>query len=92
MQLGRTYFFLGDAEQARVNLREALERNPANLEARVYLAATLSRAADPDAAWEAEEIRSLQPGFEIRRWLDTYPMTDAGQTAQLVAALDALGL
>ena len=92
MQLGRTYFFLGDAEQARVNLREALARNPANLEARVYLAATLSRAADPDAAWEAEEIRSLQPGFKIRRWLDTYPMTDAGQIAQLVAAVGALGL
>jgi TolB-like protein/DNA-binding winged helix-turn-helix (wHTH) protein len=92
MQLGRAYFFLGDAEQARVNLREALARNPANLEARVYLAATLSRAADPDAAWEAEEIRSLQPGFKIRSWLDTYTMTDAGQKAQLVAALDPLGL
>jgi DNA-binding winged helix-turn-helix (wHTH) protein/TolB-like protein/Flp pilus assembly protein TadD len=90
--LGRAYFFLGDAEQARVNLREAIARNPANLEAHVYLAATLSRAADPDAAWEAEEIRSLQPGFKIGSWLDTYPMTDAGQKAQLVAALGALGL
>jgi TolB-like protein/DNA-binding winged helix-turn-helix (wHTH) protein len=92
MELGRAYFFLGDAEQARVNLREAIARNPVNLEAHVYLAATLSRAADPDAAWEAEEIRSLQPTFKISSWLDTYPMTDAGQRAQLVAALSALGL
>ncbi len=47
---------------------------------------------DDDLITVAEEIRSLQPGFKIRSWLDTHTMTDAGQKAQLVAALDPLGL
>ncbi|MGZ8211850.1 MAG: winged helix-turn-helix domain-containing protein, partial [Burkholderiales bacterium] len=62
--LGRAYFALGDLEQARLNLEHALLRNPVNLEARAYMAAlhvlTGNKAA---AAWEAEEIRALQPGF-----------------------------
>src|SRR6202008_3249393 len=37
--LGRAYFFVGDLEQADVNLEEALKRNPEYLETHVYLAA-----------------------------------------------------
>src|SRR5205814_4162518 len=37
--LGRAYFFLGDHEQARINLEEALKRNPEYLETHVYMAA-----------------------------------------------------
>jgi hypothetical protein len=43
------------------------------------------------AAWEAEEIRALQPGFSSRGWLETYPMTDVAQKAKLVKALRELG-
>ena len=90
--LGRAYLFLGDLEQARVNLDQALSRNPENLEAHVYLAATYVMAGDKAAAaWEAEEIRALQPGFSARRWLETYPMTDAAQKAKLVRALGDVG-
>ncbi len=91
--LGRAYFFLDDAEQAEFNLREAIERNPANLEAHVYLAATLLNSGDADGAeWEAEEIQSLDPGFSIRAWLETYPMTDARQVAHLTSSLGSLAL
>lgn len=90
--LGRAYFFLGDLEQARVNLEQALLRNPVNLETLVYMAALHVAAGDrAAAAWEAEEIRALQPGFTIRRWLETYPMTDAAQKTKLVKALGELG-
>lgn len=41
---------------------------------------------------ETEEIRALQPGFSSRRWLETYPMTDAAQKAKLVRALGELAL
>lgn len=86
--LGRAFFFLNDIEQALINLREALARNPADLEAHVYMAATLVAAGDlPAAQWEAEEIRALQPGFAVRQWLQTYPMTDAGQKQQLISML-----
>ena len=91
--LGRTYFALGDLEQARVNLEHALSRNPENLEAHIYLAALHVAAGDKGAAaWKAEEIRALQPGFSSARWLETYPLTDAAQKRKLVQALTELGL
>jgi len=90
--LGRAYLFLGDLEQARVNLEHALSRNAANLEAHVYMAALHVTAGDKAAAaWEAEEIRALQPGFSSRSWLETDPMTDAAQKTKLVRALGELG-
>jgi len=90
--LGRAYLFLGDLEQARVNLEHALSRNLANLEAHVYLAALHVTAGNKAAAgWEAEEIRALQPGFSTRSWLETYPMTDVAQKTKLVQALGKLG-
>ncbi|MGB8436300.1 MAG: winged helix-turn-helix domain-containing protein [Burkholderiales bacterium] len=90
--LGRAYLFLGDLEQARVNLAEALLRNPVNLETHVYMAALHVTAGNQaDAAWEAEEIRMLQPGFSSRGWLGTDPMTDDAQRSKLAHALSALG-
>ena len=69
-----------------------LARNAANLEAHVYLAALHVRAGDKAAAaWEAEEIRALQPGFSSRTWLETYPLTDVTQKKMLVHALASLG-
>lgn len=91
--LGRAYFFLGDLEQARINLGEALSRNPVNLESHVYLAALHVAAGDSGAAaWEMEEIHSLQPGFSAGRWLETGPMADAALKAKLLQALGRLGL
>ena len=92
LTLGRAYLFLGDLEQARVNLEHALSRNFANPEAHAYMAALHVTAGDKAAAaWEAEEIRVLQPGFSTRGWLETYPMTDTAQKAKLVKALGELG-
>jgi DNA-binding winged helix-turn-helix (wHTH) protein/Tfp pilus assembly protein PilF len=91
--LGRAYYVAGDTEQALINLREAKARNTADLEARVYLAATyalLGRGAD--AEWEAEEIRALQPAFRAAAWLRSYPIVDPAQRQRLGAHLAALGL
>src|SRR6185436_19890119 len=91
--LGRAYFALGDFEQARVNLEHAVSRNPVNLEAHVYMAALHVMAGNKAAAaWEAEEIRALQPGFSSRVWLETDPMADVTQQAKLVQALGEVGL
>ena len=82
-----------DLEQARINLDHALARNPENLETYVYLAALYVAARnDNEAAWKAEEIRALQPGFSVRDWLQTYPMSDPAQVAKLEQALTKLGL
>jgi DNA-binding winged helix-turn-helix (wHTH) protein/TolB-like protein/Tfp pilus assembly protein PilF len=91
--LGRAYLFLGDLEQARVNLEEALRRNPEYLETHVYAAALHVVAGNKtSAAWEAEEIRALQPGFSGRRWVESYPMTDSAQKRKLMQALADAGL
>ena len=93
MTLGRAYFFLGDHEQAVINLREALSRNPASLEVHVYLAAALQLGGDQDEAeWQAEEIRSIKPDFSVSAMLETYPLVDDGQLAQLSSTLRTLGL
>lgn len=90
--LGRTYYFLGDLEQARVNLDQALTRNAQNLEARLYLAAVLDQLGDrPAATWQVDEIHAIEPNFDVDRWLATYPMTDARQKEKLVLALRPLG-
>lgn len=90
--LGRAYLFLGDLEQARVNLEHALSRNPVYLEARIYMAAVHVAAGNKAlATWEAEEIRVLQPGFSSRGWLETYPMTDVAQKTKLMRLLGELG-
>ena len=91
--LGRAYLALGDLEQARVNLEQALKRNPEDLEANIYMAVLLLAAGDKGAAtWKADEIRVLQPGFSSRRWLETHPLTDPAQKRKLVQALGELGL
>jgi TolB-like protein/Flp pilus assembly protein TadD len=90
--LGRAYYFLGDLEQARVNLDQALMRNAQNLEARVYLAAVLGQLGDrPAAAWQVDEVHAIEPKFDVQRWLATYPMTDARQKEKFVLALRPLG-
>ena len=73
--LGRAYFFQDDLEQALINLREAVSRNPADVETRLYLAASLARTGDVAAArWEVEEARSLQRDLSLARWLEGYPL------------------
>jgi hypothetical protein len=74
-------------------LREALSRNAGNLEAHVYLTATLAVAGDREgASWEANEVRVLAPTFSTSKWLETYPMTDTRQKTQLIRLLAELGL
>ena len=91
--LGRAYFFLGNLEQARINLEEASKRNPEYLETHVYLAALeVVSGGTPSAGWEADQIRALEPAFSAKRWLDNYPMTDNSQKTKLLQALDPLGL
>ena len=80
-------------EQALINLREALARNPADLESRVLLAATLAASGDlAAAAWEAEEIRSLERGFAAARWLDSFPLTSPAHRERLRGLLAKAGV
>lgn len=91
--LGSACFFLGDYAKALEYLRAAALRNPADLEAHLFLAATLLEHGEQDSAeWEAEEIRSLAPDFSARDWLSAYPATDAYQVERLRSSLVSLRL
>jgi DNA-binding winged helix-turn-helix (wHTH) protein/TolB-like protein/Tfp pilus assembly protein PilF len=91
--LGRAYYFMGRYEQALINLRESLARNPTNLETHIYLLATAVAQQDADTAdWEIEEIRMIEPRFKGNAWLVTYPMTDEGQRKVLGDVLTRVGL
>jgi DNA-binding winged helix-turn-helix (wHTH) protein/TolB-like protein/Tfp pilus assembly protein PilF len=91
--LGRAYLFQNDPEQAFINLREAVARNPDDLESRVFLTAALVARNDrPAAEWEADQILVRHEGFSLRAWLDTYPMTSAPQQEQLAQLVAKVGL
>jgi TolB-like protein/DNA-binding winged helix-turn-helix (wHTH) protein len=91
--LGRAYLFEKDLEQAQINLREALGRNPADLETRLYLVAAMIAAGErPAAEWEKEQIRAFAPDFSLQRWLQTYPLTSAPHRESLAQLLAAAGL
>jgi Tfp pilus assembly protein PilF len=91
--LGRAQFFLGDMDSAALTLRQAVERNNADVESHLYLAATLMQAGHREAAgWETEEIRSLEPAFNVRTWLKNYPMADSSLRKRLIETLDSLKL
>lgn len=91
--LGRAYLFQGEVDQALINLKQAVARNPADLESHLYLAAASAAAGDRAAAdWQAQEVRTLDRDFEAGRWLSGYPMTSAPQRARLQALLAKAGL
>ena len=91
--LGRAYFFIEDTESAALYLRQAVARNPESVESHIYLAATLVSAGQRnEATWEVEQIRTLEPAFNIREWLSRYPMVDTGQRERLTQALESLKL
>ncbi|MGH6619493.1 MAG: tetratricopeptide repeat protein, partial [Alphaproteobacteria bacterium] len=91
--LGRAYLFENDLQQALINLREALARNPDDVETRAYLVAALVADGNRAAAeWEADLMRVHEEGFSARGWLETYPMTSAPHKERLVELLSKVGL
>ena len=91
--LGRAYLFENDLEQAVINLREALARNPADIETRLFMAAAQAAAGNRTAAeWEVHEIQSLDRGFSVQRWLEGYPLASAAHRDRLRDLLAKAGL
>jgi len=83
--LGRAYLFENDLDQALINLREALRRNSEDVEAHIYLAATLVAKGNRSAAEsEADEIRARDASFSMRDWLKTYPLTSPREIQRLL--------
>ncbi len=90
--LGRAYYYLGDCQQAEINLVEALSRNADNIEAHLYHAACLHRQGQgDDADWELQEVYALDPGFALQGFFDAYPLANRAQRERLRGDLRAAG-
>jgi TolB-like protein/DNA-binding winged helix-turn-helix (wHTH) protein/Tfp pilus assembly protein PilF len=91
--LGQAYFTLHRYEDAIRVLRDGLESNPSSERLHVWLAASYARAGHAEeAAWEAEQVRVINPGFSIVAVSEAYPYEDRRDKANFVDALKTAGL
>ena len=91
--LGRAYYFLGDNDRARQYVAQSLQRNPQNVEARLYLAAVEHDAGHDEAAqWQVAEALQLDPDLRADDWLANYPLVDPSSRDKLRRALVGAGL
>jgi adenylate cyclase len=86
------HYELGDLEKALRLLQASVEINPNQLLTRLLLSAVYSATGDLDASrWEAEELRSLEPTFELD--LDHgFPIRDPQYRRRFVADLERAGV
>jgi predicted Zn-dependent protease len=90
---GEIHFAAGRYAAAAAEFREALQRNPAHMRARLWLAAALIRLGDRESAsWEAEELLAVNPEFSLSRLLLAFPLKDPRGQEALHTSLAELGL
>ena len=71
----------------------AASKNYDYLPNHLWLAATYARLGDVDEAqWEKEQVMTLDPTFDLARWLATRPYKHASQRNRLREGLEAAGL
>jgi adenylate cyclase len=91
--LGRSYFMLGQYDEAVVALKKALQRDPDSLMAQIFLAACYaSMGNDAEAASAAKEVLRINPGFSVESHAKTIPYKDKADIDREVAALHKAGL
>jgi adenylate cyclase len=91
--LGQAYYWQGDPQRAVELYRRSLDRNPTYVLVRAMYVAALSAAGQlEEAEWEAEELRSLNPGFSVDQLMAERPFTNRAQGERLAADLHRAGL
>ena len=72
--LGQAYYVLHRYEDAIKAFRDGISRNPSAERLRVWLAAALAQAGKiEDAQWEANEVRALNPNFNLAAIAEAFP-------------------
>jgi len=93
MILGNTYFTLGRYEDAADIMEKAIARNPSAQRPHMWLAATYTQLGLVDeAAWETEELLSLDPDFSLRHIVKGLPFKNPAHLETVVGALRKAGL
>jgi adenylate cyclase len=91
--LGRSYFMLGQYDEAVVELKKALQTDPDFIMAHIFLAACYSSMGrDAEAASAAKEVLRINPKFSVESHAKTLPYKDKADVDREVAALRKAGL
>jgi adenylate cyclase len=91
--LGRSYFMLGQYDEAVVALKKALRKGPDSLMVHIFLAACYSSMKrDAQAASEAKEVLRINPRFSVESHARTVPYKDKADVDREIAALRKAGL
>jgi adenylate cyclase len=91
--LGRAYFMTEQYDEAIATFKKILNINPNYLPARAFLAAcysSLDRQAE--AAAEADEVRRINPKFNLESFAKTLPYKNKADIERYIAALRKAGL
>jgi adenylate cyclase len=91
--LGRAYYMTGKYERAIETFKKAVSINPDFLIAHAFLAAcysSLDRHAE--AAAEADEVRRINPKFNLESYAKTLPYKNKSNIDRYIAALRKAGL
>jgi len=91
--LGRAYFMTGQFDESITAIKKALDGNPNYLPSHAFLAAcysSLDRHAEAAAA--ADEVRRINPKFNLESYEKTLPLKNKADIERYVAALRKAGL
>ena len=93
VHLGRSYYFQEQYEKAIEAFQSANERNSNYVTNHLWMAATYAQLDRPDdAAWEVDQILTLEPGFSLSHWLDTRPLKKSEHRQHLLEGLHKAGI
>jgi adenylate cyclase len=91
--LGRSYFMLGKYDEAVVELKNALQKDPNFIVSYIYLAECFSSMGrNEEAAAAAKEVLRLNPKFSVEAHAKTLPYKDEADVQKEVVALRKAGL
>jgi adenylate cyclase len=93
VHLGRSYYFQKHYEQALEAFQSADERNRVYVTNHLWLAATYAQLDQlEEAAWEVDQILTLDPDFSLSHWMDTRPLKKSEHRQHLLAGLHKAGI
>jgi adenylate cyclase len=91
--LGRAYFMTGQYDEAIATLKKILQKNPNYLPAHAFLAACYSSSdRHAEAAAEANEVRRINPKFNLESYAKTMLFKKKADKERYIAALRKAGL
>jgi len=93
VHLGRSYYFQKEYQQALEAFQSADEKNHNYVTNHLWLAATYAQLGQAEeAAWEVDQILTLEPDFSLSHWMDTRPLKKEEHRQHLLAGLHIAGI